>query len=439
MSSSDHSFAPARVAVLGAGPIGVEAAFEGARRGHDVALYEAGRVGEHLRRYEEVTLFTPFAMNASAAGRERLRATGAGPPPDDAIVTAGQLVARYLEPMARLPELRGRVHERVRVRAVARAGLSKSQAIPATGDTRRALERFLIHLEPDGGPPRYDSADVVIDATGVYGQARATGPGGLDALGERSVEARIDRHLVPIRGGTRERYAGRRVLLIGDGHSAATALIDLDALAAEGDAPRVTWIRRARGGAHPFHLHADDPLPERASLAKRANEIAARAPWLTAMPGAVVHAYQASAEGVEAVLRAADGTERRLPFDQVLSLVGYRPDATIHRELQIHLCYASEGPMALATALLAAATDLPRDGVGDCLRQTTHGAATLRTTEPGYYLVGAKSYGRNPQFLLSLGHRQIADVFDLIAADRAMVAAPNPAGGEPVESAPPTA
>ena len=66
-------------------------------------------MGEHLRRFAWVRLFTPFAMNASERGRARLRETGAALPADDAILTAGEFVARYLEPLARLPELAGRI------------------------------------------------------------------------------------------------------------------------------------------------------------------------------------------------------------------------------------------------------------------------------------------------------------------------------------------
>ncbi len=413
------------MAILGGGPIGLEAAFDGARRGYDVAVYEAGRVGEHLRRFADVTLFTPFHMNASQAGRDRLREGAAAPPPDDAIVTAGELVGRYLEPLARLPELKGRIHERARVEAVSREGLSKSEAIVATGDDRRASRPFLLRVESSEGVSRYARADVVIDATGVYGQPRATGPGGLRALGEEALGARIDRHIVSTRTAARDRYARRRVLLIGDGHSAATALVDFAALAAEGEAPRVTWIRRARGSA-PFHLQEKDPLPERESLSRRANEIASTAPWLTTLSGAVVEAYATSAKEVQATVRDDRGASRGFAFDQILALVGYQPDSAIHRELQIHLCYASEGPMALSSALLAAASASP-DAAGDCLKQTTHGPATLRTPEPGYFLVGAKSYGRNPQFLLSLGHRQILDVFSLIEADRMATAGRAPA------------
>ena len=71
--------------------------------------------------------------------------------------------------------------------------------------------------------------------------------------------------------------------------------------------------------------------------------------------------------------------------------------------------------MALAAALLAA-----RAGAGDappdCLDQVSHGPDTLKNPEPDFYILGAKSYGRNAYFLLRLGHAQIEDVMTLLAA-----------------------
>ncbi|HEU4725976.1 MAG TPA: hypothetical protein VFU59_11885 [Candidatus Eisenbacteria bacterium] len=416
-----------RIAILGAGPIGLETAFEAARRGFDVALYDAGRVAEHWRRFADVTLFTPFGMNASERGRGRLRERGVDLPPDDAILTAGEIVARYLDPLARLPELEGRVFERTRVVQIAREGLMKSDGIVAVGDHSRVGRTFLLRLEPEGRPARFERADVVIDATGVYANPRATGPGGLAALGEEALGARIDRHIVALAGGARARYAGKRVLLVGDGHSAATALVGFAALAEQGVAATVTWIRRRAAGAgpgtdaaaggsvvvDPFAVQSCDPLPERARLGARANRIARESAWLTTFAGAVIESYGAEGDAIAVTLRDADGAPRRIVVDQVLALVGYRPDAAIHRELQVHICYASEAPMALATAMLAASATSP-DAGGDCLKQTTHGAETHRTPEPGFYIVGAKSYGRNPQFLLSLGHRQIEEILGLV-------------------------
>ena len=43
--------------------------------------------------------------------------------------------------------------------------------------------------------------------------------------------------------------------------------------------------------------------------------------------------------------------------DTLVSHVGFRPSYDIARELQIHVCYASEGPMKLAATLLAASAE----------------------------------------------------------------------------------
>ncbi len=394
-----------RLAVIGAGPVGLEMALAADAAGYDVRVYEAGRVGAHLRRFAEIPLFTPFEMNSTAATRARLRRAGVALPPDDAILTAEELVARSLEPVASLPELRGRIHESSRVAAVAR-------------DDRA----FLLRIEsPEGS--RFDSAEIVVDASGVAGRPLFTGPGGIEAIGEDALGDRVDRHLLPTRAAARVRFAERRVLLVGSGHSAATALAHCDAMAGEGSGPaRVSWVRR--GSGRPFPERGDDPLPERRALEHRANSIAARAPWLDSLPGRVVLAYDPLPDGSLRVrLRAPGGADEALVVDRVLALCGYRPDTDLYRELRVHLCYDTDAPMALAAALLAArAADPERSGrspvSGDCLTQTTHGPETLRTTEPGFYVIGAKSYGRAPDFLLRVGYEQVQEVAALLSHAR---------------------
>jgi hypothetical protein len=55
---------------------------------------------------------------------------------------------------------------------------------------------------------------------------------------------------------------------------------------------------------------------------------------------------------------------------------------------------------------------------GDCLDQTSAGVASLQNPEPNLYLLGSKSYARNPNFLFSVGLEQIRELFTLIG-DRA--------------------
>jgi thioredoxin reductase len=402
------------VAVIGAGPIGLEAALDARRRGHDVTVYEACRVGEHFRRYGDVQLFTPFRMIATDLGRRRLEETGIRLPSEEEQLTARQFADRYLAPLALLPELRGSIREGTRVGHIAREGLRKRDGIVAVGDESRAGRPFLLRVEDSRGA-RFEKADVVLDASGVYGSPNAAGPGGLPAVGEEALGDRIERHLPSVRGEGRARYSGGRVLLLGDGHSAATSLVDLAALAREaGSAPTVHWVHRAVGG-DVWPVDSRDPLPARRALLERANAAARSEGWLTRHPGATVLAFETLPSGpVGVTLRGRDGTERRIEVDRVLALVGYRPDLSLSREVHLHLCYASEGPMALASAILAAG---PADSASaaDCLSQRSHGPDSLRNPEPGFFVIGAKSYGRNPGFLLTIGHEQVRDVLRLVA------------------------
>ena len=59
---------------------------------------------------------------------------------------------------------------------------------------------------------------------------------------------------------------------------------------------------------------------------------------------------------------------------------------------------------------LAAA--LPVQAGAHCMAAGSHGAETLRNPEPGFFILGATSYGRNSRFLLRIGWQQVDDVFE---------------------------
>jgi glycine/D-amino acid oxidase-like deaminating enzyme len=118
--------------VLGAGPIGLECALRFRESGWDADVYESGRVGESVRRWGHVRMFSPWRMNVSPAGRV---ATGLEDLEPDGLPTGAEYVARYLEPLAASPLLAGRVHLGSEVVAVSRGLLLKGDAIAA--DARR--------------------------------------------------------------------------------------------------------------------------------------------------------------------------------------------------------------------------------------------------------------------------------------------------------------
>ncbi len=383
-----------RIAILGAGPIGLEAALAAAARGDDFTVYEAApTVGGHVRRWGHVRTFTPWAMNVSP----RMRAALPGAPDGSDLPTGTQLADELLEPAARLPQLAGRIRRSTRVLAIGREGLLKHEAV---GDARRASRPFRLLVARPDGSEAIAHADVVIDATGTYSNPNRLGDGGIDAINERAFEDRIDR-FIPAPAHAHE-WAGRTILLTGSGHSAQTAARQLAALARDAPDTRVVWA--VRDAAPRWGAVDGDPLPERAALSAAAAELAGGAcDALALRPGCVTEALHGRGDRIVVTLR--NGEPEEVEVDRILALNGGVGDHALYRQLQVHECYATSGPMNLAAALLGEAG-------GDCLAVSTRGPETLRNPEPGFFILGAKSYGRNSQFLLRAGWQQVDDVFE---------------------------
>jgi len=193
------------------------------------------------------------------------------------------------------------------------------------------------------------------------------------------------------------------VLLVGAGHSAQTAARDFADFAPSAPGTRVLWALRSESPT--FGARVDDPLPERSRLAAAAAAIAGGAsPAVWAYRGVAVDRLAAADGKVKVTLRKTVGEPQEVIVDRVLSLTGAVGDHRLYRQLQVHECYATCGPMKLSAALFAAA------GGSDCLQQRTHGVEALKSPEPRFFLLGGKSYGRNTSFLLRVGWEQVAEV-----------------------------
>jgi hypothetical protein len=127
--------------------------------------------------------------------------------------------------------------------------------------------------------------------------------------------------------------------------------------------------------------------------------------------GAVVEGFEYNSATHRYRVTLVIGDQPRVEeVDRVIVNTGFGPDNSIYRELQVHECYASRGPMKLASALLGAAA-------GDCLGVPAFGAEVLANPEPDFYIVGHKSYGRSGHFLLETGFKQVADVIETLARE----------------------
>jgi hypothetical protein len=393
---------PRHIAILGAGPIGLEAALAAIDRGESFTLYEtAPHAAGNIRRWGHVRLFTPWSMSVSPRMRRHLEAAGLPVPDGPECPTGNELADQLLAPLAQLPAIRAGLETGTRVLDVGRAGLLKHEEI---GTAQRAAQPFRLVVRDQQGRERTDSADVVLDCTGTYEIANALGQGGVPAPGERGAGARILRH-IPDLDAEPQAWAGKRLLLVGAGHSAQTAACDLADIAAAHSGTRIVWaLRRAEPN---WAIDPDDPLPDRSSLAERAAAIATgSSESFEIEAGVVVEAIEGAAEGLMVHLAGAEGG-RSVNVDLILALTGYVGDPGLYRQLQVHECYATSAPMKLASALLG-------QGSSDCLTQVSHGAETLANPEPGFFVLGIKSYGRSGGFLMRIGWAQVDEVFSLI-------------------------
>jgi hypothetical protein len=350
-----------------------------------------------------VRLFSPWSLDVSPRMRRVLVAAGHEVPDGETCPSGDELAERVFEPFAALPQIAPHLRLGTRVLSVGREGLLKHEEIGTEERTRRP---FLLLLAAPDGSERIERADVVLDCTGTYSQPNRLGDGGIPAPGESALDGRIVRSIPDVAAESAD-WAGREILLVGAGHSAQTAAVALAALAAEHPGTRVHWALRRP--APSWEVDPADPLPERAALVERSRRVAeAEGSAVEPIWGVVVEALRPAGERVAVTLRGLDGSTRELVVDRVLSLTGFVGDHSLYRQLQVHECYATSGPMKLSAALLAAG------GGGDCLDQQSHGAETLLNPEPGFFLLGSKSYGRNNTFLMRVGWQQVDEVLSLL-------------------------
>lgn len=385
-----------RAILIGAGPIGLSAALGAMERGLDVTILEKGTVGDALRRWGSVRLFSPMVMNVTQRARRLL---GSRLPQDDALMTGPQMADDVLAPLAETPPLAGRVRTDHRVIAVGRAGLTRPEL---AGHPLRAERPFRLLVETPQGQKRFE-AEIVMDASGVLDTPSFVGAGGLPAFGELMAGSRIIRHLGVLEA-RRDRLRDRRVLLVGHGHSAANALLFLHGIALESTGTRVVWATRT-ANRRPVSEVADDPLPERQRVASSANDLAQDSPaWLTVERRAAIESLLPNEAGGESLLvRFSNGREQA--FDEVVALTGYRPDHGFLSELALETSPVTEGAARLTRAL---------SHVTDCLAVPEVAPADLQSGESGFFMIGAKSYGRSRAFLIRTGLAHVERILEMI-------------------------
>jgi hypothetical protein len=388
------------VAVIGAGPVGLAAAAHVLERGMSPVVLEAGPEAAHaVRQWQHVQLFSPWEYNVDKAAARLLTPTGWNSPDPSAYPTGGELLDRYLMPLATRTPLREVIRTSSRVSAISRVGFDKAK-------TRgREQAPFEIRYQ-NGKGPEVLRADAVIDTSGTWFSPNPAGRNGLPAIGERECAGHIAYGMPDLRGADRARYAGKTVAVLGAGHSAVGTLIDLVHLADEAPGTQGIWLLRGADPAKAFGGGRNDKLAARGELGSAFAALVASGKIKVESEFGVTHLSES--EGCLEI--AAGAGARSVIVDELIVSTGFRPDFSFLSELRLRLDPAIEAPVALAPLI--------DPNEHSCGTVRPHGARELSHDEPGFYMAGMKSYGRAPTFLMMTGYEQVRSIAADLAGDK---------------------
>ncbi|GAA4368910.1 NAD(P)-binding domain-containing protein [Agromyces bauzanensis] len=396
------------VAIIGAGPIGLATAANLADRGIDFVLLEAGdRIADSIEQWGHIRLFSPWRHLVDPVSKRLLAETGWPEPPADSLPTGAELVHDFLIPLADLPAIAARTRLGATVTDVSREGMDRTRT------KGRAQAPFLLRVATADGVEEL-TARAVIDASGTYRTPNTLGSSGLDPLGLAEVAELVSPAMPDVLGRERDAFAGRHTVVVGAGHSAANTLLNLADLADEVPGTRITWairnIQAVRVSTSP-----DDELQARASIGARVVALVASGRIEVIDRFEIVRLARAGAgdpeaSGVRITGRRGDGLET-VGADRVVNATGFRPNLAMLREIRLELDEIVEAPKRLAPLI--------DPNVHTCGTVEPHGFAELTQPERDFFIVGMKSYGRAPTFLLATGYEQVRSISAWLAGDTA--------------------
>ena len=390
------------VAIIGAGPVGLAAGAHALERGLTPIIFEQGnKVGFAIRQWQHVKMFSPWEFNVDAASEKLLNDAGWEKPNDDELPTGGELVKHYIEPLGTRTILKDSIKLNAKVTAISRVGFDKLKT------EGRENAKFEIRYTQDG-KQQVALADAVIDISGTWSTPNPGGSNGLPAIGEPEASQHISYVMPDVLGNKSEKFANKRVAVLGGGHSAVGTILDLITLKEGAPDTNITWLVRGENTTRSFGGGEDDQIEARGALGTKFKHLV-ESGQITIESGFNLTQITQNENGLK-INSGAIEDDRHVMADALVVATGFRPSYSFATELRLELDSATECPPILAPLI--------DPNVHSCGTVRPHGARELAQPETGFYIAGMKSYGRAPTFLMITGYVQVRSIIADIVGDK---------------------
>jgi thioredoxin reductase len=389
------------VAIIGGGPVGLAAAAHLIKKGEKFIVLEAGdSVGSSVLEWGHVRMFSPWQYNIDQTAKELLEKSGWTSPNKEALPTGRELVEEYLLPLSNLPEIKEQIMFRAKVVGIAKKAYDKLK----TG--KRDTVPFQLYVEVDGDT-KVVEAKAVIDSSGNWSNPNPILSNGIWTNAERKLHNQIH-YGIPNVVQLENRYQNKSIMVIGSGHSAINALLELATLQQKFTDTKIYWVLRKKQIHEVYGGQESDALAARGELGTRIQQLVESGRINILTPFHINGVYPANDKIT--VTGELNGEEFTLgDIEEIVVSTGFRPDTSFLNEIRINLDSAVESINALAPLI--------DPNIHSCGTVRPHGEQELRHPEKNFYIVGMKSYGRAPTFLLATGYEQVRSVVAYLTGD----------------------
>lgn len=390
------------VAIIGGGPVGMAAAAHLVKRNISFILLESGKsVGHNVLSWAHVRVFSPWEYNIDKVAQELLENIGWQSPPFDELPTGRQFYDEYLHPLSNHAAIRPFIYAGSKVTSITRKNIDRM-----TNKNREDVP-FVVRFQKEGVERRLE-VRAVIDASGTWQNANPISADGVLTRVEQENTDRIFYGIPDASGSLRERFKNKQNLVVGSGHSAINSIFELDKLKDEFPNTEIHWVMRKENLSDVYGGGENDALVARGALGTRIKNLIDTDRISVYTP---FHIHEVTEkQGKFNLVGSQYDDERELSgIDEIIVNTGSRPDMSLSRELRVEFDAVVESVPDLA--------DLIDPNLHSCGTVRPHGELELTQKEKDYYVVGSKSYGRAPTFLMATGYEQVRSIVSWLAGD----------------------